>query len=97
MSNRMSGKDINTMLRMYERGKTLKAIGEEIGRSPSVVSSTMNRMKNQLTSRDLPPKTQEKMREIEQEFIDAYKKAREEGKEPVGAMAQLFSVLSRRH
>lgn len=52
MSNRMSGEDINTMLRMYERGETAKAIGQELGRSPSVISSTLLRMKKQLTSRD---------------------------------------------
>ena len=52
MSNQMSGKEINTMLRMYERGETAKAIGEAIGRSPSSISSTLLRMKKQLTSRD---------------------------------------------
>lgn len=52
MSNRMSGKEINTMLRMYERGETAKAIGQQLGRSPSVISSTLLRMKKQLTSRD---------------------------------------------
>jgi len=97
MGNRMSGKEINTMLRMYERGATAIEIGKKIGRSPSVVSSTLNRMRNQLTSRDLPPETKAKMREIEQEFIDDYKKARAEGKKPMGAMEKLFALISPRH
>ena len=97
MGNRMSGKEINTMLRMYERGANLKDIGKEIGRSPSVVGSTLNRMRNQLNSRDLPPETKEKMREIEQEFIDDYKKARAEGLRPTSIMERLFSVFSPRN
>jgi|DEB0MinimDraft_10_1074344.scaffolds.fasta_scaffold24265_4 DNA-binding CsgD family transcriptional regulator len=52
MSKQMTAKDINTMLRMYENGSTAKEIGQEIGRSPSVVSSTLARMKKQLTCRD---------------------------------------------
>lgn len=97
MGTRMSGKDITTMLRMYERGATIKDIGKEIGRSPSVVGSTLNRMRNQLNSRDLPPETKEKMREIEQEFIDDYKKARAEGERPMGAMSRLFTLFSPRN
>ena len=97
MGSRMSGKDITTMLRMYERGETPRAIGKEIGRSPSVISTTLNRMKNQLNSRDLPPETTEKMREIEQEFIDDYKKARSEGLRPTSIMERLFSVFSPRN
>lgn len=69
----MSGKDINTMLRMYERGKTAKAIGQELGRSPSVISSTLLRMKKQLTSRELPPETREVIKEAEKDFIAAWK------------------------
>lgn len=57
MSKQMTAKDINTMLRMYENGSTAKEIGQEIGRSPSVVSSTLTRMKKQLTSRDPEPRT----------------------------------------
>ena len=97
MGNRMSGKEINTMLRMYERGASLKDIGKEIGRSSSVVGSTLNRMRNQLNSRDLPPETKAKMREIEQEFIDDYKKARAEGHRPTRIMERLFSLFSPRH
>jgi len=72
MSNRMSGKEINTMLRMYERGETAKAIGQELGRSPSVISSTLLRMKKQLTSRELPPETKEIIKEAEKDFIAAW-------------------------
>jgi predicted transcriptional regulator len=97
MGSRMSGKDITTMLRMYERGATPTAIGKEIGRSPSVVSSTLNRMRNQLNSRDLPLETKEKMREIEQQLIDAYEKARAEGEKPMGAMSRLFTLFSPRN
>lgn len=59
MNNRMSGKDINKMLRMYERGETAKAIGQELGRSPSVISSTLLRMKKQLTCREPEPRIAE--------------------------------------
>jgi hypothetical protein len=93
----MSGKDITTMLRMYERGATIKDIGKEIGRSPSVVGSTLNRMRNQLNSRDLPPETKEKMREIEKDFIEHYKKARAEIIRSRSFMERLFALFSPRN
>lgn len=68
MSKQMTAKDINTMLRMYEGGSSAKEIGERIGRSASVVSSTIARMKKQLTCRDPEPRTPDvdikKMKEL---------------------------------
>lgn len=60
MNKQMTAKDINTMLRMYENGSTAKEIGQEIGRSPSVITSTLARMKKQLTCRDPEPRTLDK-------------------------------------
>ena len=83
MSNRMSGEEINTMLRMYENGETAKAIGEAIGRSPSSISSTILRMKKQLTSREqhraLPAEqmSPEDYKKITKEYLrrDRYERA----------------------
>jgi len=60
MTKRMTGEEINTMLRMYEHGWTAKEIGQQIGRSPSVITSTLARMKKQLTCRDPEPRTLDK-------------------------------------
>lgn len=57
MTKRMTGEEINTMLRMYESGCTAKEISEKIGRSSSVISSTIARMKKQITCRDPEPRT----------------------------------------
>ena len=92
MSNRMSGEDINTMLRMYERGETAKAIGEAIGRSPSVISSTLLRMKKQLTSRELPPETKELIKEAEKDFIAAWKAWKQEN-----SLENLLAFIGPRH
>ena len=77
MGTKMSGDEINTMLRMYEKGETAKVIGQKIGRSPSVISSTILRMKKQLTSRDLPPEKIQMQNEVVQEYITAYKQWKE--------------------
>ena len=45
----MTGREINTMLRMYERGESAEAIGKAIDRNPSVVTSTLCRYKKQLS------------------------------------------------
>ena len=96
-SGQMTSSDLFKMLRMYERGASAKEISAAIGRSQSVVHTTLSRIRKQVNSRDVLPETKEKMREIEQEFIDDYKKARDEGERPMGAMAKLFSVFSPRH
>ena len=45
----MTGREINTMLRMYERGETAEAIGIAINRTPNVVASTIHRYRKQLS------------------------------------------------
>ncbi len=92
MSNRMSGKDINTMLRMYERGETAKAIGQELGRSPSVISSTLARMKKQLTSRDLSPETNQLIHQAQEEFIAAWRQWKK-----TNSTEDLLAIISPRH
>lgn len=49
MGKHMTGREINTMLRMYEEGKTADEIGKAINRTPSVIASTIHRYRKQLS------------------------------------------------
>lgn len=87
----MTSSELFKMLRMYERGASAKEISEAIGRSQGVVHTTLSRIRKQVNSRDIPKETQEKMRQVEQEFIDdwrLYKAA-----QPVNKMARLFDYI----
>jgi len=49
MNKRMTGKEINKMLRMYEAGKSAAEIGAAINRTSSVITSTIHRYRKQLS------------------------------------------------
>lgn len=88
----MTSKELYKMLRMYQAGASAKAIGEAIGRTEQVVNSTMHRIRKQVNARDLLPETREKMQEIEQEFMEAWREAHTPEKKR-SIVTQLFPFL----
>ena len=90
-SGQMTSSDLFKMLRMYERGASAKEISEAIGRSQGVVHTTLSRIRKQVNSRDLPKETQEKMRQVEQEFMDDWRLYR--AAQPVNKMDRLFDYI----
>lgn len=91
-SGQMTSSDLFKMLRMYERGASAKEISEAVGRSQGVVHTTISRIRKQVNSRDLPKETQEKMRQVQQEFMDDW--ALYKAAQPVNKMARLFDYIN---